>query len=197
MANLDIAQTLIKFLAQNPSLITQFLAHPYSTVDQATGQDEHLSKKDMSEVVTAAAALSSGQQFDLGTLATTAATLLGQNGDSVHALTTALFGGQQAKPAPAQPVQQAQPAQQAPALDLGSLVSIASLASAFLGAGSAPQKAKASGPKLDLSDGFGIEDVAALAGAMSGTQAAPAKQQQAGLDLGDIATIASTLLGGK
>ena len=192
MANLDIAQTLVKFLAQNPSLITQFLAHPYSTVDQATGAEEHLSKKDMSEVVTAAAALSSGQQFDLGSLATTAATLLGQNGDSVHALTSALFGAQQAKPAAAETAQ-------APAagLDLGSLVSIASLASAFLGAGSAAAK-KPAGPKLDLSDGIGIDDIAAVATAMSGAQTSQ-KQQAAstGLDLGDIASIASTLLGGK
>ena len=192
MANLDIAQTLVKFLAQNPSLITQFLAHPYSTVDQATGAEEHLSKKDMSEVVTAAAALSSGQQFDLGSLATTAATLLGQNGDSVHALTSALFGAQQAKPAAAETAQ-------APAagLDLGSLVSIASLASAFLGAGSAAAK-KPAGPKLDLSDGIGIDDIAAVATAMSGAQTSQKPQAaSAGLDLGDIANIASTLLGGK
>lgn len=194
MANLDIAKTLVTFLAQNPSLITQFLDHPYSTVDQATGADEHLSKKDMSEVVTAAAALSSGQQFDLGSLASTAATLLGQNGDSVHALTSALFGAQ--PQAAAQPAQQqaAQPA--APTLDLGSLVSIASLATAFLGATSGSSK-KASGPKLDLSDGIGIDDIAAVATAMSGTQTTGKKQADAGLDLGDIASIASTLLGGK
>ena len=188
MANLDIAQTLVKFLAQNPSLITQFLAHPYSTVDQATGADEHLSKKDMSEVVTAAAALSSGQQFDLGSLASTAATLLGQNGDSVHALTTALFGAQQAKTEPAA-AQQA-----APSLDLGSLVSIASLASAFLGATSGTSKK--SGPKLDLSDGIGIEDIAAVANAVGGTQTSSKKQASTGLDLGDVVNIASTLLGG-
>lgn len=193
MANLDIAQTLVKFLVQNPSLITQFLAHPYSTVDQATGADEHLSKKDMSEVVTAAAALSSGQQFDLGSLASTAATLLGQNGDSVHALTSALFGAKPAAAAAA-PAATETAAQAAPSLDLGSLVSIASLASAFLGATSGTSKK--SGPKLDLSDGIGIEDIAAVAGAMSGTQTSSKKQASTGLDLGDVVNIASTLLGG-
>ena len=56
MANTDIATTLVKFLASNPQLITQFLNHPYSTTQQATGSNVQLSQTDMSEVVTAAAA---------------------------------------------------------------------------------------------------------------------------------------------
>ena len=99
-------------------------------------------------------------------------------------LTSALFG---AKPAAA--AQQA-----APSLDLGSLVSIASLASAFLGATSGTSKK--SGPKLDLSDGIGIEDIAAVANAVGGTQTSSKKQASTGLDLGDVVNIASTLLGG-
>ena len=162
MANLDIAQTLVKFLAQNPSLITQFLAHPYSTVDQATGADEHLSKKDMSEVVTAAAAMSTGQNVDMSNLAGVASTLLAQNGGSVHALTNALFGTPQ-QAVQIQQQQQAASGAQSSGLDLGTLVG---LAGALMGTGaavSAAKKKKTGADLVDLSDGFDVKDVIGLA----------------------------------
>jgi hypothetical protein len=161
MANVDIASTLIQFLASNPELITQFLNHPYSTTQQATGASQQLSQTDMSEVVTAAAAMSTGQNVDMSNLAGVASTLLAQNGGSVHALTNALFG----TPQQAVQIQQQQAASgaQSSGLDLGTLVG---LAGALMGTGaavSAAKKKKTGADLVDLSDGFDVKDVIGLA----------------------------------
>lgn len=152
MANTDIATTLVKFLASNPQLITQFLNHPYSTTQQATGSNVQLSQTDMSEVVTAAAAMSTGNNVDFSNLSSVAAQLLSQNGNSVHQLTNALFGT----------AQQAQAAQAAAAqssgLNLGTLVN---LAGALMGASSPKPQTGAS--LVDLSDGFDVKDAIGLA----------------------------------
>ena len=160
MANVDIASTLVQFLASNPELITQFLNHPYSTTQQATGAPQQLSQTDMSEVVTAAAAMSTGQNVDMSNLAGVASTLLAQNGGSVHALTNALFGTPQQA---VQIQQQAASGAQSSGLDLGTLVG---LAGALMGTGaavSAAKKKKTGADLVDLSDGFDVKDVIGLA----------------------------------
>ncbi|MDO5708803.1 MAG: hypothetical protein Q4G41_01680 [Coriobacteriales bacterium] len=174
MANTDIASTLIKFLAQNPQLITQFLNHPYSTTQQATGAPQQLSQTDMSEVVTAAAAMSTGNNVDFSNLPSVAATLLAQNGGSVHALTNTLFGSaQQAQQLQQQQQQQQlfqpQAAQQqttaaASGINLGTLVNLAGA----LMSNSAAAQAQAAKPQtganlIDLSDGFDVKDAIGLA----------------------------------
>ena len=177
--NAEIAKTLVKFLASNPQLITQFLDHPYSVTQKATGSTKKLSQKDMSQVVTAAAAMSTGRNVDLSNLASVAATLLSQNGGSVHTLTNSLFGTsaqaqalqQQQQAAAAQ--QQAAAAQQqaAPGIDLATLVSLAgALMSTANSAQQAaqpvqqPAQVRPTGADLvDLSDGFDVKDVIGLA----------------------------------
>lgn len=89
----SVASQLIGFLGDNPNLISQFVAHPYSTTAEATGTDETISKDDMSQIVTQVAAQSMGQSLGVGDISGIASTLLGQNGGSVHALTSSLFGG--------------------------------------------------------------------------------------------------------
>ena len=88
-----MASQLMGFLGDNPDLLGQFVEHPYSTTAEATNTDEKISKSDMSQIVTQVAAQATGQSFDMGDVAGIASTLLGQNGGSVHALTSALFGG--------------------------------------------------------------------------------------------------------
>lgn len=89
----NVAQQLMGYLGDNPDLIGQFVQHPYSTTAAATGTDETISQTDMSQIVTQLAAQSAGQSVGSGDLAGVASTLLGQNGGSVHALTSALFSG--------------------------------------------------------------------------------------------------------
>ena len=155
MANIDIASTLVNYLANNPQMITQFLDHPYSTTQQATGSPVQLSQTDMSEVVTAAAAMSTGNNVDFSNLASVAATLLSQNGGSVHTLTNTLFG----TPAQAQAQQAAAP--QSTGLDLGTLVN---LAGALMGGTPATSPKPQTGAGLiNLSDGIDVKDVIGLA----------------------------------
>ena len=167
MANVDIASTLVQFLAQNPQLITQFLDHPYSTTQQATGASEQLSQTDMSEVVTAAAALSTGNNVDFSNLASVAATLLSQNNGSVHTLTNTLFGtSQQAQQVQAQQTQATQ--QASSGINLGTLVS---LAGALMGGGSQASAAPQTGAGLiDFSDGIDIKDIIGLASLLSSSK---------------------------
>ncbi len=166
MANTDIASQLIGFLGSNPQLITQFLDHPYSTVQQATGSEVQLSQSDMSEVVTAAAAMSTGQSIDFGNLASVASALLGQNGNSVHQLTNALFGTSQ-QAATVQSNAQAQGS----AFNLGTLMS---LAGTLMSASNASAQSAAAAPassgfgKVDLSDGIGLSDVIGIASLFMG-----------------------------
>ncbi|MBR2683595.1 MAG: hypothetical protein IKE22_10075, partial [Atopobiaceae bacterium] len=131
-----------------------------------------LSQKDMSQVVTAAAAMSTGRNVDLSNLASVAATLLSQNGGSVHTLTNSLFGTS-AQAQALQQQQQAAAAQQqaAPGIDLATLVSLAgALMSTVNSAQQAaqpvqqPTQVRPTGADLvDLSDGFDVKDVIGLA----------------------------------
>lgn len=205
----QVATQLINFLGKNPELITQFIEHPYSTTAQATGSDAEISKTDMSQVVTAAAAMANNQPLPTSDVTNIASALLGQNNNSVHSLTSMLFGGGNT----AQATQQAQAqTTSAGTLDLGSLVNMASLAATLMSGMSgasqqqvAQQQAK---PQINLSDGLDLGEIAMLAGQFLGgssatTAAAPKpqataqpvqQQASAGLDFGTIAQLASVFL---
>ena len=146
--NVDIAQTLMSFLGSNPQMLTEFLDHPYSTTQQATGAEEQLSQQDMSQVVTALAGLAGGKKADMSGLAGLAAGLLTANGGSVHSLVNALFGSSQ------QPLVQQQAAA---GVDLGALMQLA---------GGIDMGKLASA--VDLSDGLGMDDIMNAAGALFG-----------------------------
>lgn len=206
---MQVASQLLGFLGNNPQLIQQFIQHPYSTTAQATGSNEQLSREDMSQVVTAAAALSNNQQLPSSDIANIASALLGQNNNSVHSLTSMLFGGGNT----AHPTQMAQ--QQTSSngtLNLGSLVSMALLASTLMNAAKpqtqqAAQPVQPSKPSVNLADGLDIGEIATLAGQFLSSNAAkpqavpqvqpvqPVQQQaSAGLDFGTIAQLASVFL---
>lgn len=87
------ATQLMSYLGNNPDLVSQFVQHPYSTTAAATGTDERISKADMSQILTQVAAQTTGQSLGSNNVASVASNLLGQNGGSIHALTSALFGG--------------------------------------------------------------------------------------------------------
>ncbi|MBR3327228.1 MAG: hypothetical protein IKG22_07890 [Atopobiaceae bacterium] len=89
----SVASQLMGYLGNNPDLISQFVAHPYSTTAAATGTDDTISKDDTSQIVTQLAAQATGQSVPAADVSSIASSLLGQNGGSVHALTGALFGG--------------------------------------------------------------------------------------------------------
>jgi hypothetical protein len=150
MANVDIAKTLMGFLGSNPQMLTQFLDHPYSTTQQATGADERLSQEDMSQVVTAMAGMAGGKTADMSGLAGLAAGLLTANGGSVHSMVNSLFGSS------SQPAVQQQAAS-ASGVDLGALMKLAG----------GIDMAKLAG-SVDLSDGLGMDDVMNAAGALFG-----------------------------
>ncbi len=213
-----VATQLINYLGENPELITQFIQHPYSTTAKATGTTDEISKKDMSQIVTAAAALSNNQKLGAGEIANIASALLGQNNNSVHSLTSMLFGG--GNTAQATAAAQANTTQ-AGTLDLGSLVSMALLAGTLMNAMSNKPQAQqqqvqlptsqpvqqvqpqAQQPAVNLADGLSIGEIASLAGQFLGggaaAQAQPAQpvqqvqqqaaQQQAAAGL-DFGTIA-------
>lgn len=188
MANNNIpqlAEQVVAYLAKNPQLLGQFVEHPYSTVQTATGSSQQLGRVDMSQLLTAAASLASGQtqnasSFNQNNLASLASNLLGQNDNSIHSLASSLFG---AKPAP-----QVQSNANS-GLNLGSIVSMAALAGGLLGATKKKKK-----PGLDLSDGLGMDDLINVAGDFLGGNTT-AQTNSSGLDLGSIANIASMFLG--
>lgn len=115
------AAQLITALGNNPELVSQFAKHPYSTTATVTGTNEHISKQDMSRILTQVAAQASGQKLGTTDTKDLASALLGQSGGSVHGLASALFGG--AKPQPTQ--NQPASSQSAPTggVDLSSVLS--------------------------------------------------------------------------
>ena len=211
------AKTLIKYLGQNPELIKRFIEHPYSTTATAVGSDARISKKDMSEVLTATAAMSNNQK--LSDVANIASALLSQNGNSVHSLASMLFGGGNTAHATQVAQQQTTPAG---TLNLGTLVNMASLAATLMGgaaAATAQQPQAQPKPTVNLADGLDLGEVAILAGQFLSannaaqqaqaqaqaqaaqplvqlqTQAQPqAQQQKPGIDFATIAQLASVLL---
>lgn len=149
MATQDIVQQLIGVVAKNPQILTSLMNHPYSTVAQVTGEDREITKEEAAQVVTATSALASGQAVDFTQLAGVASQLLGQNNNSVHSLATSLLGN-----ALGGGMQQQASATSGISSDiLGNLMGVA-----FSG-NTAKNKAA-----IDLSDGFGLDDVIGLAG---------------------------------
>ncbi|MBR0404821.1 MAG: hypothetical protein IJI68_06415 [Eggerthellaceae bacterium] len=146
MASQDIVQQLVNSVVANPQLMGNLAEHPYSTVSQATGQEE-VSRDEVSEALAAVAALANGQQIDFGNLASIAASLLADNGGSAHALAQSLFGEPVA-------VSQSTATEADPIADM-----IGNLANVAFGQGVAG---------VNLSDGIGLDDVIGLAGAILG-----------------------------
>ena len=104
-----------------------------------TGAEE-VSKEEASEAVAAVSLLGNGKPLDFGNLAEIASILLSENGNSVHTMAENLLGEEStATPSPA---------------DL-----IATLANVNFEKGLAG---------IDLSDGFGLDDVLGIAGALLG-----------------------------
>lgn len=146
MASQDIVQQLVNSVVSNPDLMGNLVEHPYSTVSQATGQEE-VSRDEVSEVLAALSTLGSGQQIDFGNLAQIASSLLADNGGSAHAMAQSLFGAPLAE-------SQSTATEADPIGDM-----IGNLANVAFGNGFAG---------VDLSDGFGLDDAIGLAGAFFG-----------------------------
>ena len=153
-----ILQQVINSVVSDPSLLTNMIEHPYSTVGNITNNN-NVSKEEASQVVTAVTQLAGGQSVDFGSLASQASQLLGQNNNSVHSLSSSLLGtllggGQQA----------AQTQQQAVATQGSIMTSVLSnLAGVAFGGGQASNK-----QAIDLSDGFGLDDALGIASIIFG-----------------------------
>ena len=87
----SVVQLLAGQVAQNPQMLTSLLEHPYSTIGNATNNN-NVSKEEASQVVAAMSQLAGGNSVDFGGLAAMASGLLGQNNNSVHALANSLLG---------------------------------------------------------------------------------------------------------
>jgi len=92
---ISIATTLFKLVQKNPQILSALAEHPYSTTKEECGISEDISKTDMSQIITMVAGLLGGgssSSLDMGTLASVASGLMSDNGDSNHALASALLG---------------------------------------------------------------------------------------------------------
>ena len=87
----SVVQLLAGQVAQNPQMLTSLLEHPYSTIGNATNNN-NVSKDEASQVVAAMSQLACGSAVDFSGLAAMASGLLGQNNNSVHALANSLLG---------------------------------------------------------------------------------------------------------
>ena len=146
----DIIGMVAKAVIQNPEVLTTLMEHPYSTVRQATGE-ENVSKEEASQVVAGVSALAAGNQVDYGSLATMAAKLLSENGDSVHALASSMLGG-----AVAAPVDETSGATAPAAASADTIANLTKLAGSGLI------------PGVNLSDGIGLDDVIGFATSLLG-----------------------------
>ena len=154
-----VLQTVLNSVTSNPSLLSNMVEHPYSTIGNITNNN-NVSKDEAAQVVTAITQLAGGQSVNLGSLAGTASQLLGQNNNSVHSLSSSLLGsllggGQTSGGL----FSAAQPAQQS---GLSANI-LANLAGVALGGGMASNK-----QAIDLSDGFGLDDLIGVAGLLFG-----------------------------
>ena len=186
----QVASQLINYLGKNPELITQFIEHPYSTTAKATGSDAEISKRDMSQIVTAAAALANGQQLGMGDVANIASALMGQNNNSVHSLTSMLFGGGNTQQATASAQAQTKPNG---SLDLGSLVSMGLIAATLLS--SAKKRKEQAAAQQAAAEAAAQQLAAQQAAQAAAQQQAQAVKPNQGLDLGTIASLAGQFLG--
>ncbi len=170
MATQDLVQMLIGSVLENPQLITSLMDHPYSTVSQATGTPkEDLSRDEVGEVITAFSTLAGGGSVDFNTLPSASANMLGQSNGSAHTLAQTLLGGllgggaAPAQPEPIQPVvTQPVAVEAAPAASAGSGIPTELLLNLAGAVFNSNNTATGKGG-FDLSDGFGLEDILALA----------------------------------
>ncbi len=145
MASQDIVQQLVNSVVSNPDLMNNLVEHPYSTVREATGQQE-VSREEVSQALAGFSALANGQQIDFGNLANIAAGLLSQNGGSAHAMAESLFGAQVAESNSASAAN--------PVADMIAMLSKVDFMKGMAG--------------VNLKDGLGLDDVIGFAGAILG-----------------------------
>ena len=145
MAAQDLVQQLVGSVVSNPDLMNNLASHPYSTISNVTGQEE-VSRDEVSQVLAAFSSLANGQSIDFGNLAGMAQSLLADNGGSAHAMAQSLFGPMIAE------------SNSASAADpIGDMINM--LGNVTFGHGMAG---------VDLSDGFGLDDVMGIAGTIFG-----------------------------
>ena len=138
MDTASMIKNLIGGVMENPSLLGNLSEHPYSTIAQTSGINEQISRDQASQVLAAFANLASPGSTDLTGLSSMASGMLADNGNSVHSLAASLFGGNAA-------TSQSQSSM------------LSNLAGAVLGS----ELSGVTG--LDLSDGFGVDDIIGLA----------------------------------
>ncbi len=154
-----ILQQVLSSVTSNPSLLSNMVEHPYSTIGNITNNN-NVSKEEASQVVTAITQLAGGQPVNMGNLAGMASQLMGQNNNSVHALSSSLLGNLLGGGATSGGLfSAAQPAQQS-GLSANILSNLAGVA---FGGGMAQNK-----QAIDLSDGFGLDDLIGIAGMLFG-----------------------------
>ena len=155
-----ILQQVLGSVTSNPSLLSNMVEHPYSTIGSITNNN-NVSKEEASQVVTALAQLAGGQSVNTNNIAGLASQLLGQNNNSVHSLSSSLLGsllgGGQTNGGLFSATQPQ------PQSSLATSI-ISNLAGAALGSGGIFSN-KAS---IDLSDGFGLDDALGIAGLLFG-----------------------------
>ena len=138
MDTMSMIKNLIGGVMQNPDLLGSLSEHPYSTIRQTSGIVEEIPRDQASQVLAAFANLASPGETDLTSLSGVASGMLADNGNSVHSLASSLFGG-------------------AATSQSGKTNMLSNLANAVLGS-------ELSGVKgIDLSDGFGVDDIIGLA----------------------------------
>ena len=138
MDTMSMIKNLIGGVMQNPDLLGSLSEHPYSTIRQTSGIEEEIPRDQASQVLAAFANLASPGETDLTSLSGVASGMLADNGNSVHSLASSLFGG-------------------AATSQSGKTNMLSNLANAVLGS-------ELSGVKgIDLSDGFGVDDIIGLA----------------------------------
>ena len=134
----DLVSMLVGGVEDDPDLLGSLMEHPYSTIGNLTG-NPNVSSEEASQAVTAMAGLASGQSVDFNDLGSVASQLLAGNGGSVHSLASALLGSGSTQ-----------------GVNVSNGVStdiLANITSAFAGGG----------PRVDLSDGIGVDDVIGFA----------------------------------
>ena len=146
MASQDIVQQLVSSVVSNPDLMSNLAEHPYSTISEVSGKEE-VSRDEVSQALAAFSALAGGQQIDFGNLASIASSMLAENGGSAHAIAQTLLG------APLAESQSTATSADPVAGMLGNLAQV-SFGNGIAG--------------VDLSDGFGLDDVIGIAGAILG-----------------------------
>ena len=149
-----ILQQVLSSVTQNPSLLSNMVDHPYSTIGNITNNN-NVSKEEASQVVTALAQLAGGQSVNTSSIGSLASQLLGQNNNSVHSLSSSLLGsllggGQQSGGL-------FSAAQPKPQSNLATSI-LGNLAGAALSGGIFSSKSP-----IDLSDGFGLDDALGIA----------------------------------